>query len=90
MVKYSDNQENEKTHFDFVEIIDPRGNSYKFLMDVTLAPGQHLMLPRKAEQKINESDGTEYTTETEEFKAINHSEPIPDKKPSPDEDPDQK
>lgn len=78
-MKYTDNQANEKTHFDYVEIIDPRGNSFKFLMDIDLVPGQHLMLPRKAGPTNNESDDTGGTTETEDSKKTQNSEPIQDK-----------
>lgn len=31
----------------FIEIIDPRGNSYKFKTELTLSGGQEILLPRK-------------------------------------------
>lgn len=45
MVRYQDKAENQ-IELDFVEIIDPRGNSYKFKTEVTLSGNQEVMLPR--------------------------------------------
>ncbi|RNA01353.1 hypothetical protein BpHYR1_041211, partial [Brachionus plicatilis] len=89
LVKYDDKEGNENAHFDYVEIIDPRGNSYKFLMDMNLSPGEDVMLPRKAGGKKNESDDTEgteetvVTTETEDSKPKSDPEPIVEKKLTP-------
>lgn len=87
LVKYDGKDGQEKTHFDYVEVIDPRGNSYKFLMDMTLSPGEDVMLPRKAGAKKNESDGTVdseetgVTNDTESSKPKSDPEPIVEKKP---------
>lgn len=48
MVKYDDKPGNDnKVYIKYVEIIDPRGNSFKFVMDMTLKSGEETMLPRK-------------------------------------------
>ena len=35
----------------YIEIIDPRGNTFKFVMDVVLKPGHDIMLPRNGPRK---------------------------------------
>ncbi len=46
-VKYEDLSES-RIQVDYVEVIDPRGNSYRFRAEANLKGGQTLMLPRKA------------------------------------------
>jgi hypothetical protein len=46
-IKYEDVSES-RIQVDYVEIIDPRGNSYRFRAEANLKGGQTLMLPRKA------------------------------------------
>lgn len=38
----------------FIEIVDPRGNSYKFVMDMNMKSGEDVMLPRKGVHKHKE------------------------------------
>jgi len=46
-IKYEDVSES-RIQVDYVEIIDPRGNSYRFRAEANLKGGQTLILPRKA------------------------------------------
>ncbi|CAF0903009.1 unnamed protein product [Brachionus calyciflorus] len=67
-IKYDNRDYFDEMYFDFIEIIDPRGNSFKFLMNLILASGQEITLPKHASKKSelsNYGDNEEIINETE-------------------------
>lgn len=79
-VKYENANVKNALSMKYIEIVDPRGNTYKYVMDVILKPGHDIMLPRGA-PKDDETETTETeTTETEDEKEKNkQSKPTPAK-----------
>lgn len=54
-MKYDDPPESKNTvTIKYIEIVDPRGNSYKFVMDASLKSGEEITLPRKPGTKPRE------------------------------------
>ncbi|CAF0950313.1 unnamed protein product [Brachionus calyciflorus] len=73
-VKYV-SESDEEAFFKFIEIIDPRENSFKFLMDINLQNGSDIMLPRKSGgAKKPESDDTEENETISENEQENKSQ----------------
>lgn len=57
-MKYDDPPESKNNvTIKYIEIVDPRGNSYKFVMDASLKSGESITLPRKPGTKPREEDG---------------------------------
>ena len=54
-LKYDNQPESKNTvTIKYIEIVDPRGNSYKFVMDASLKSGEEITLPRKPGTKPRE------------------------------------